>query len=56
MKLLPVVTIAVSCGLAIWLALPPAIIVAALIRSLARVIKRKHARPSEAPIPGDSEE
>lgn len=63
MKLLLVIGIAVSCGLAIWLALdgnavmalPLVIVVAALVRALVRVIKGKQFRPADTPIAQDSE-
>lgn len=64
MKLLLVLGIVVSCGLAIWLALdgnavialPLVIVVAALVRTLVRVINGKHFRPAETPIAQDSED
>lgn len=64
MKLLLVLGIVMSCGLAIWLALdgnavialPLVIIVGALVRTLVRVINGKHFRPAEAPIARDSED
>lgn len=63
MKLLLVIGIAVSCGLAIWLALdgnavmalPLVVVVAALVRTLVRVIKGKQFRPADTPISQDSE-
>jgi hypothetical protein len=63
MKLLLVLGIVVSCGLAIWLALdgnavmalPLVVIVGALVRTLARIINGKHFRPAETPIAQDSE-
>lgn len=64
MKLLLVLGIVMSCGLAIWLALdgnavialPLVIIVGALVRTLVRVINGKNFRPAEAPIARDSED
>lgn len=63
MKLLFVLGIAVSCGLAIWLALdgnavmalPLVIIVAALVRSLVRSINGKRFRAVDTPIEQDTE-
>jgi len=64
MKLVLVIGIAVSCGLAIWLALegnavmalPLVIVVAALVRTLVRIVNGKHFRPAETPIAQDSED
>ena len=63
MKLLLVIGVAVSCGLAIWLALdgnavmalPLVIVVAALVRTLVRVIKGKQFRPADTRTTRDSE-
>jgi hypothetical protein len=63
MKLLLVLGIAVSCGLAIWLALdgnavmalPLVVIVAALVRTLVRSINGKQFRPADTPIEQDTE-
>ena len=64
MKLLLVIGIAASCGVAIWLALdgnavmalPLAVVVAALVRTLMRIINGKQFRPADTPIAQDSED
>ena len=64
MKLLLVLGIVVSCGLAIWLALegnavialPLVIVVGALVRTLVRVINGKRFRPADTPIAQDTED
>lgn len=64
MKLMLVLGIVVSCGLAIWLApdgnavmaLPLVVIGGALVRTLVRLINGKHFHPAETPIAQDSED
>jgi len=64
MKLLLVLGIAISCGLAIWLALdgnavmalPLVIVVAALVRTLVRSLSGQQFRPADTPIEQDTEE
>ncbi|CAM5769574.1 hypothetical protein [Bosea minatitlanensis] len=63
MKLLLLLGVAASCGLAVWLALdgnavmalPLAVVVAALIRTLVRLVRGKQFRPADTPIRQDTE-
>ncbi len=64
MRLLLVLGIAISCGLAIWMALdgnavmalPLVVVVAALVRTLVRSLSGQQFRPADTPIEQDTEE